>query len=95
MRHAADIRIGIVGRRSHFEALGLEAGIPASLCKGDLEAPGGQLDFARDISVIRKHGVGNPLSVKEMGHSTLGVDAYAKKPSGADPGPNLAASYVE
>ena len=95
VRHAADIKIGIAGRRGPFTALVLEGDIPASLPKGDLEAPGGQLDFERDILTIQKHGVDNPLSVNEMGHSALSVVAYSREPSCVDPGPNVAASYVK
>ena len=82
------MRVVIAGRRGASAAFVLEAEGPALLCKGALEASGGQLDFERDILTIREHGVDVPLSANEMGHYILSVVALGK-------GPDLAASYFE
>ena len=71
------------------------ADIPAVLCKGALEALGGQLDFERDILTIRRHGVDIPLSVNGMGHYALSAVAFGTGPSCGDRRPNLAASNFE
>ena len=65
-KFAADIKVGIAGRRDPFTALVLEADIAALLRKGALEALGGHLDFLRDV----------PLMVHEMGHYVLSVVAF-------------------
>ena len=57
VRCAADIKVGIAGRRGAFTAFVLGAGIPALLRKGAPEALGDQLDFEQDILVIRSDGV--------------------------------------
>ena len=80
--------MGIAGCRGAFTDFVLDADIPALLCKGALEALGGQLDFERDILAMREHGVDVPLSANEMRHYSLSVAAAGK-------GPDLAASYVE
>ena len=45
VRHAAEIKVGIAGRRGAFAACVLDADIPTLLRRGALEAIGGQLDF--------------------------------------------------
>ena len=57
MKHAADIRAGIAGRKVASTARVLDAEIPALLRKGAPEALGAQHDFERDILTNRKHGV--------------------------------------
>ena len=57
VRRAADIPSGIAGNRGELAAFALGTKIPALLHTGALEALGGQLDFSRDISRIRKQGV--------------------------------------
>ena len=75
LRYEADIKVAIAGCRGAFTACVLEAGIPALWRKGALEALGGQLEFERDISTNRNHGVDVPPKVNEMGRSVLSVVA--------------------
>ena len=70
---AADIEVGIDGRRSSFVAFVLKADIPAVLCRRAREALGCQLDFAQNALTLRKHGVDIPLRVNEMGHCVSAV----------------------
>ena len=51
VKFAAEIKVGLAGRRGAFAACVLESDIPASLRKGALWALGGEL-------AIRNHGVG-------------------------------------
>ena len=60
--------MGIAGNIEKFADFAREAEIPASLCKGALEALGGQLEAPRDILTRRKRGVDMPLKVNRMGH---------------------------
>ena len=75
VRYAADIKVGIAGCGCAFSVFALEADIPALSCKGAIEAPGGQLDFALHALALRSHGVGIPLKVNDMGHCALSVAA--------------------
>ena len=95
VKFAADIEVGAPSSRGTFGAFLLEADNPALLRKGALEALGGQLDFARDVSAVRNHGVNFPLKVNEMGRRALSVVGFGTGPSCADRGPNLAESYCE
>ena len=52
MKHAADIKVGIAGRKGAVAAFALEAEIPALQCKGALEALGAQLDFEKDTVLV-------------------------------------------
>ena len=47
VRYAADIVVGIAGRRGAFTAFVMDAEIPALLRKGALDALGAQLDFGK------------------------------------------------
>ena len=72
-----------------------EAGAPALLRRGALEALGGQLGLARDVLAIWNHGIDTPLKVNEMGHYLLSVFAFGEETSCVDLGPKLAAPYFE
>ena len=91
VRYAADIKTVIAGRRGAFTSFALGADIPGLLRGGAIEALGGQLDFARDISTVRNHGVDIPLKSNELGHFALSVVAFRGGPPCADRGPKLAA----
>ena len=54
VKHAADIPVGVAGRKGAFAASVLEADIPALPRKGALESLGGWLGRERDILTIRK-----------------------------------------
>ena len=56
VRHAAHIPPSIAGNKGKFAAFVLDADIPALLRKGAMEAMSGQLDFSRDVSVLRNKG---------------------------------------
>ena len=95
VKHAADIKVGVAGRRGAFTAFVLDADIPAVLREGALEALGGQLDFERDALSFRTHGMNDPLNANEMGHYVLRVVEFDKGPPRWGRGPCLAASYFE
>ena len=63
VRSAADIKVGISGRRGAFAAFALYADIPTLLRGGAREALGGHEDFARVALTIRKYGVDISLKV--------------------------------
>ena len=48
VQYAANVTVGIAGRKGTFTAFAMDAEIPALLRKGALEALGAQLDFAKD-----------------------------------------------
>ena len=75
VRFAADIPVGIAGRKGVFRAFALEAASPAFLREGALEALGGQLDISCDVLFLRKRGVGIPLKVNQVGDYVLSVVA--------------------
>ena len=75
VRHAADINVGIAGRRGAFAAFALEANLPALLRGGALEALGGQSDFARVVLTIQSHGADIPLYGNVMGRYILAAVA--------------------
>ena len=93
VEHAADIKVGIAGRRGASAACVAVADIPAFLRKGAWEALGGQLDFGRDILTVRKRGAEGPPGVNEMGHYVLSAVEFGQGPPRFDRGPNLAASH--
>ena len=80
--------MGVAGRKGAFTAFVLDAGIPALLRKGALEALGAQLDFEKDTLSLLRHGICAPLRVNAMGHYIVSVVEFGR-------GPNLAASYFE
>ena len=61
VRHAAGIPVGIAGRKGKFTAFMPDPNIPALLLKGAMEAPGGQLDFPRDVLELRRQVVASHL----------------------------------
>ena len=95
VHYAADLKVGIAGRRGACAAFAPGADIPALLRKGALEALGGQLDFAREVLAIRNRGLDIPPKVNDMGHDILSVVAFGDRPPCVDRGPKLAASYFE
>ena len=95
VKHAADIKGGIAGRKGAFTASVLDAESPALLRKGALEALGAQLDFERDELSLLGRGVKVPFNVAASGHYTLSVVELGKGPPCLDRRPNLAASYFE
>ena len=60
VRYAADIKVGIAGRRGAFTAFALEADAPALLSRRVPESLGGRLDFARGVLTIRNRGADMP-----------------------------------
>ena len=52
VRRAADILVGVAGNTGKFTAFVLDAGIPALLRRGAMEALGGRLDLLRDLLVL-------------------------------------------
>ena len=86
VKHAADIKVGVAGRKGTFAAFVLDADIPALLRKGALEALGAQLDFDKDMLSLLRHGVRVPLGVNAMGHYIVSVVEFGR-------GPEVAASY--
>ena len=93
MKRAADIRVGIAGRRGVSAAFALDAESPAFLRKGALEALGAQLDFEKDVLSLTRHGATAPLKVNEMGRYILSVVEFGRGHPCSDRRPNLAASY--
>ena len=75
VRHAADFPVGIATNRGKFTAFASEAGMPALMRKGALEAPGGHLEFPRSISTLRMQGVDILLRVNRMGRFFLSAVA--------------------
>ena len=61
VRHAADIPMGIAGRKGMFTSFVLEADIPPLLRRGAAEALGGQLDFLRDSLNLGRKAAQIPL----------------------------------
>ena len=92
VRFAAEIKVGIAGRKGAFTAPMLEADIQALLRKGAHGALGGHLESARDVSAVRNHGVDIPHKVNETGRYVLSVVALGKGPPCVDRGPSWAAS---
>ena len=88
VKHAADIKVGIAGRKGAFTAFVLDADIPASLREGALEALGAQSDFEKDMLSLLRHGVRAPLRGNAMGHHIVSVVEFGR-------GPEVAASYFE
>ena len=80
VRYAADIKVGIAGRRAASAASVPGADIPALLREGTPEALGGQLDFKRNTLGIRNRGVGIPPQVNGVGRCVLSVVAFGKRP---------------
>ena len=80
VRLAADITVGITGRRATLAAFVLGADVPALVREGTLEALGGQLDVACVVWALRNRGVGTPLGVNPMGHFVLSVVALGDRP---------------
>ena len=68
VRCAAGIPVRIAGNRGKIAALAPNAGIPALLPERGLEAVGGQLDFPRNISTLRKQGVDSFLELDYIAH---------------------------
>ena len=68
VQYAANITVGIAGRKGAFTAFVMDAEIPALLRKGALEALGAQLDFAKDTLLLERRGVCVPLGLNAMGH---------------------------
>ena len=95
VRRAADIPAGLAGKRGKFTALAPNSDIPALLRDGAAEAPGGQLDSQRDLSVLREQGGANPLRVNMTGHYSLGVVDFGESASRKARGPVVSASYFE
>ena len=73
--------MGVAGNAGAFTASTLDADLPALLCEGATEAPGGQLDYARDLSVSRKQGASLLRRVNRMGRYFLSVVDSGKDPS--------------
>ena len=82
VRRGADIPVGIAGYKGKFAAFAPEGGSPASLRRGAVGALGGQLDFLRNISTLRKQGVGISLRVNGMGRYSLRVVDFVTGRSG-------------
>ena len=78
VRFAADIPVGVAGRKVEFTAFALEADIPELIRKRATEPLGGQPDFSRDASTLREQGLGIPLKVNRMGRYVSGVVAFAE-----------------
>ena len=68
VRHAGDILVGTAEYRSTSTAFALGSDLPALLRKGARKAPGGQLDFPRDVLALRKQGLTIPRRLNRMGH---------------------------
>ena len=57
------LRSVFAGRKGSFTAFVMDAEIPALLRMGALEAPGTQLDFAKDTLLLDRRGVCVPLGL--------------------------------
>ena len=93
VRHPADIPVGAAGKKGKFTALVLDAGIPALLRRGDMEALGGQLGFLRVSSVLRRQGANFALRVNRAGHYILSAVDFRKDPSRSLPCPEAPTSF--
>ena len=84
-----DLKLAMVAKEGYptpqkpgkFAAFALEADIPALLRKGALEALGGQVDFSRGLSPLRKQGVRTPLQLNHMGRYVLSAVALGRPQS--------------
>ena len=95
VRYAADITVGIAGRKGSFTAFVLDAEIPALLCKGALEALSAQLDFAKGTLWLERHGICVPLGLSDMGHYAMSVAEFRKGRPKRTRDPLLSASFFE
>ena len=93
VRHPADSPPGIARHTGKFPAFALDADFPALLRKGAMVALGGQLDFPRDVLILRGHGNAIPLRVNRMGHYILSVVDFREDASGKVRGPVVSAPY--
>ena len=72
----------------------MDADIPALLRKGALEAPSGQLDFARNTLTLGTRGIETPLKVNATGHYILSVVNFGAVSSKGGAGPPFSASFL-
>ena len=93
--HVADIPVGVAGERGKFAAFALDAGAPAFLPKGAMEAPGWQPDFSRDPLALHEQGATRPRRVNRMGRHILRVVDLGENASGKVCGPVNSASFFE
>ena len=94
-RHAADIPVGTVERKGKSTACVLDPDIPALSRQGPAEPLGGQLDFSRDISTLRKQGVRTPLRLNPVGRCIPSVVDSGKDQQRRPKGPTVSSSYFE
>ena len=94
-QHAANITVGVAGRKGSFAACVVDAEIPALLCKGALEALSAQLDFAKDTLLLERHGVCVPLGPNAMGHYIMSVAEFGRGGTQRARDPQFSASYFE
>ena len=73
VHYAANITVGMAGRRGTLTALLLEVAAPALLRKGASEALGGQIDFASAAKTIQNRAAETPKTANEMEHCVLSV----------------------
>ena len=95
VQYAANITVGIAGRKGTFTAFVMDAEIPALLRKGALEALGAQLDFAKDTLLLERHGICVPLGLNAMGHYIMSVAEFGRGGTKRTRGPQFSASYFE
>ena len=95
VQFAADVPAGIAGGRGRFAALFLEAGIPALLRKGAVEAVGGRLAFASNALMLAEMGVAAPLKVSGAGRYVLRAASRGKERGKSVRGPNHSVSQYK
>ena len=95
VQYAANISVGIAGRKGTFTAFVMDAEIPALLRKGALEALGAQLDFAKDTLLLERRGICVPLGLNAMGHYITSVAEFGRGGTKRTRGPQFSASYFE
>ena len=95
LRCAADIPAGIAGNLGKITAFAPDADIPALSCKGASDDLGGQLDFFRKLSTLRKQGVDIPLEFYSSGHNVVSAAPLGKATSKSVNRPTFSASYFE
>ena len=95
VQYAANITIGIAGCKGTFTAFVMDAGIPALLRRGALEALGAQMDFAKDTLLLERRGICVPLGLHSMGHYIMGGAEFGRGGTKRTRGPQFSASYFE
>lgn len=93
-RFTADLP-GSAGCRGELAASVTDAGIPAILRKGAVEALGGQSQVARDMLTLRNQGADIPPKVNQTGRNILNAVAVGEGRPRSGRRPAFPASYFE